>query len=304
LSSRGQRPAKFLATGTILVDPMFALSQCDLQNYPALRDVLPEDYAVEAGFAVRWRFSSTGWYVVFEFPDLPDNLREESTRKVVDIHSRSRHLRQVAEGSPEWNEAFQGLSNDLASSRKIFDSFQKHFGIRLRWVKTTRRPRGLVSAMCLIDNLGEVTLQVTWRDVWAGDLERLPEADRPRFEAAIRDTLLWGQHRIQPVLDALNERLSELYGNRFRGLFVFGSYARPDTGIELPESSDLDVALILSDFDNVYDERKRIGDITYDLSLEHGLVISVVPIREADFREGRTNFTRGISQYAVPVPVK
>jgi predicted nucleotidyltransferase len=84
-------------------------------------------------------------------------------------------------------------------------------------------------------------------------------------------------------------------------LYVFGSYARPDAGIQLHESSDLDVALILSDFDTVYDERERFGDITYDLSLEHGLVISVVPIKETDFREGQTNFTRVISQYAVPV---
>jgi predicted nucleotidyltransferase len=80
---------------------------------------------------------------------------------------------------------------------------------------------------------------------------------------------------------------------------VFGSYARPDAGSDLGENSDLDVALILSDFDNTYEERKRFGDITYDLSIEHGLVISVVPIREADFREGRTTFTRVISQYAV-----
>ena len=75
----------------------------------------------------------------------------------------------------------------------------------------------------------------------------------------------------------------------------------PDAGIDLGENSDLDVALILSDFDNLYDERKRIGDIVYDLSLEHVLVISVVPIREADFREGQTNFTRVISSYAIPV---
>jgi len=61
------------------------------------------------------------------------------------------------------------------------------------------------------------------------------------------------------------------------------------------------VALILSDFDNVHEERERFGDFIYDLSLEHGLVISVMPILEADFREGRTNFTRVISSYAIPV---
>jgi hypothetical protein len=61
------------------------------------------------------------------------------------------------------------------------------------------------------------------------------------------------------------------------------------------------VALILSDFQNLYEERARFGDIVADLSLEHSLVISVVPIAEADFRESRTNFTRVISEYAIPV---
>ena len=69
----------------------------------------------------------------------------------------------------------------------------------------------------------------------------------------------------------------------------------------MPESSDLDVALVLSDFENRYEERARFGDIVADLSLEHSLVISVVPITEADFQESRTNFTRVISEYAIPV---
>ncbi len=95
--------------------------------------------------------------------------------------------------------------------------------------------------------------------------------------------------------------MEELYGDRFRGLYVFGSYARPDAGIELPEDSDLDVALILSEVESAYKEIDRFGQIVSDLSLEHGLVISLVPVREADFREGRTNFTRVISSYAIPV---
>ena len=121
------------------------------------------------------------------------------------------------------------------------------------------------------------------------------------LRAATQEVWKWAERRIQAILDALNERLRALYRERFRGLYVFGSYARPDTGIELPEDSDLDVALLLSDFENIYDERARFGDITYDLELEHGLAISVIPIREADFREGRTNFTRVISSYAIPV---
>ncbi len=103
------------------------------------------------------------------------------------------------------------------------------------------------------------------------------------------------------MLDALHDRLKALYGERFRGLYVFGSYARPDAGIELPADSDLDVALVLSCFESAYKEIDRFSQITADLSLEHNLVISLIPVREADFREGQTNFTRVISEDAIPV---
>ncbi len=282
---------------------MFALSQCDPSHHPDLRAQLPESSAVDTGLAVRWRFSTKGdgWYVVFESPDLPKDLSEASRRWVERVHDSERKLRRIAEGSAEWDEAFAGLRNDPVSAQKIFECFRRRFEARLRWVKTSRRRTGLVTAICLIDGLGQVYLQVSWRDVWAGELEGLPRPDRPKFEAAVEDILRWGKERIQPVLDALNQKLRALYGERFRGLYVFGSYARPDAGIELPEDSDLDVAVLLTDFTSTYDEVQRTSEITSDLSLQHGLVVSLVHMREADFREGRTNFARVISEYAIPV---
>jgi len=129
----------------------------------------------------------------------------------------------------------------------------------------------------------------------------LSPADLVAFEASVREISHWAERRVRPILDTLHQRLRALYGERFRGLYVFGSYARPDAGIELPDSSDLDLALVLSDFDNLYEERARFGDLVADLSLEHSLVISVVPVAESDFREGRSSFGRVISEYAVPV---
>jgi predicted nucleotidyltransferase len=149
--------------------------------------------------------------------------------------------------------------------------------------------------------LGEVLLHLFWRDSSAVPLGVLTDSDTVAFQQSANEVFRWAQQRIKPILDTLHDKLSELYGERFRGLYVFGSYARPDAGIRLPESSDLDVALILSDFENVYNEIQRIGDVTYDLGLEHGLGISVAPIREADYREGRTNFTRVISEYSIPI---
>jgi len=146
-----------------------------------------------------------------------------------------------------------------------------------------------------------ISMDLWWKDSFAPIPPSISDADHEALRASFCEVFQWASSRIKPVLDRLHDKLKELYGERFRGLYIFGSYARPDAGIQLPENSDLDVALILSDFNNAYEEIKRFGDITYDLSLEHGLVISVVPIREADYREGRTNFARVISSYAIPV---
>jgi predicted nucleotidyltransferase len=115
----------------------------------------------------------------------------------------------------------------------------------------------------------------------------------------VKEISRWAERRIRPVLESLHQRLKALYGERFRGLYVFGSYARPDAGIMLAEDSDLDVALLLSEFESPYSEIERFSEITADISLEHGLVISLVPIREDDFKAGKTNFIRVISEYAV-----
>jgi predicted nucleotidyltransferase len=238
---------------------------------------------------------------------------------------RAQHpeLRPVLAGTPEWDAVFHGQRSDSGSALAIAEAFTKHFGERVLWVESEKDTRGRIAAKVGIEglgettapppetppplragwraSLGEVSLHLFWKDSVAIPPSPLSPADLGAFEASVREISQWAERRIRPVLDTLRHRLESLYGERFRGLYVFGSYARPDAGIELPESSDLDVALILSDFENLYEERARFGDLVADLSLEYSMVISVVPVAEADFREGRTNFSRVISEYAVPV---
>lgn len=144
-------------------------------------------------------------------------------------------------------------------------------------------------------------MDLAWKDSFAPIPPSVSDSDHEALQASFREVFHWAASRIKPVLDRLHDKLKELYGERFRGLYIFGSYARPDAGIELPVDSDLDVALILSEFESPYKEIERFSEITSDLSLEHGPVISLVPIRESDFKEGKTNFIRVISEYAIPV---
>jgi predicted nucleotidyltransferase len=256
------------------------------------------------GFNATPYFSQRGLFARFVWPDWPEHLQKDLAERIDNFHRSHHELLPIAPGTPEWQAVYRDWRSDPESVSVIAEAFSKNFPERVRWVESERDSRGRIGGHCYVADAGEITLHLSWRDSTSVPLGSLSEADLAAFRVSIQEVFSWAASRIRPILDALHDKLQALYGERFRGLYVFGSYARPDAGIKLSEDSDLDIALILSDFDSIYDERKRFGDITYDLSLEHGLVISVVPIREADFREGRTNFTRGISQYAVPVPVK
>ena len=89
---------------------------------------------------------------------------------------------------------------------------------------------------------------------------------------------------IQPILQELKSRLGELYGERLKGLYLFGSYARGDA----TEDSDIDVAVVLDDFGSACSEISRTGALVSDLSLEYECVVSLIPVREADLRVRRS----------------
>lgn len=280
---------------------MQALSSYNGDSDSAVQRALSALHDERIGLSARSYFCDRGLFAKFVWPDWPEDLRKGLAEKIEGFHREHPELRRVGEATPEWQAVFRDWRTDPESVSVIAEAFSKYFRGRLEWVESEKDSRGRIGGHCSVEGGGQITLQLSWRDSTAIPLDPLSDSDLQAFRESAREVFDWASRRMRGILQTLHGKLQDLYGERFRGLYVFGSYARPDAGIELPESSDLDVALILSDFDNLYDERERFGDITYDLSLEHGLVISVVPIREDDFREGRTNFTRVISQYAVPV---
>ena len=306
---------------------MQALRSYNPAKHSAVQGLLEGFEDPVRGLTANTHQTAAGWFARFVWPDWPVELTNEFFMKVEDF-CRKHELLPVQDGSAEWNAVFHGWRSDPDSAEAIAKAFCRHFGARTQWVESEKDLRGRIAAQCMVEGLllreplrmdhplreivgrsvarraerhGYVSLDLSWKGFDAVPPGPMPDSDMDAFSASTQEVFHWAAHRIRPILDALNGKLKDLYGERFRGLYVFGSYASPDAGIALPDDSDLDVALVLSDFENAYDEIKRIGEATYDLSLEHGLVVSVVPVREADYREGLTNFARVISSYAVPV---
>ncbi len=69
---------------------------------------------------------------------------------------------------------------------------------------------------------------------------------------------------IKEIAYELKDQLERRYGSKLKGIVLFGSYARD----EETEGSDIDIAIILEDFDHACIEIERTGDLISLLSLK------------------------------------
>ena len=99
------------------------------------------------------------------------------------------------------------------------------------------------------------------------------------------------------ILTELKRHLQSLYGERLRGLYLFGSHARG----EAREGSDVDVLMVLDDYRSAFEEIERSGQIVSDLSLACDCVLSLLPMRYRDWTEQATPFAFNVRREGVVV---
>jgi hypothetical protein len=87
-----------------------------------------------------------------------------------------------------------------------------------------------------------------------------------------------GREAIAPILEDLKAGLQGLYGPKLRRLILFGSYARG----EAEPDSDIDVAVVLDDYESDFVEIVRSDEVAGPLCLENDAVISLLHVREPE----------------------
>jgi len=101
---------------------------------------------------------------------------------------------------------------------------------------------------------------------------------------------------IPSLLSELKSGLKTLYGKQLKGIYLFGSYARG----QADQESDLDVLIVLDDFQHYAHEVDRTGPLTAELSLKYGVSISNVFMRESKWLHGDTPFLSNVRDEVVP----
>lgn len=98
------------------------------------------------------------------------------------------------------------------------------------------------------------------------------------------------------LLSEIRAGMEKIYGTRLKGVYLFGSYARRQQDSE----SDLDVLVVLDEFDRYGAEVDRTSDLGAMLSLSYGVSISQVFVRERDWLSVDTPFLVNVREEAIP----
>jgi predicted nucleotidyltransferase len=102
--------------------------------------------------------------------------------------------------------------------------------------------------------------------------------------------------KIRKLMKELKEGLVRIYGDRLKGVYLYGSYARGD----YREGSDVDVMILLKDYKNYWDELRRSSQLASDISLEYDVTVSRLLIKETQWQESVIPVVRNIHRDGVP----
>ncbi len=86
--------------------------------------------------------------------------------------------------------------------------------------------------------------------------------------------------KIRTILDEVKKHLEKIYGNKLKGIILYGSYARGD----FTDGSDIDLIILLENMKDPLAEREKYFNEIWELDLKYDTVISIIPFKEEEYR--------------------
>ena len=100
---------------------------------------------------------------------------------------------------------------------------------------------------------------------------------------------------VRTLCRRLRDEFQRLYGERLRGVFLFGSHARNEADAE----SDVDVLVVLSSFTSYAGEIERTSEAVARLALEYGVQVSRSFVTWDQWTRGDSPFVANVKEEAI-----
>ena len=101
---------------------------------------------------------------------------------------------------------------------------------------------------------------------------------------------------IQDVLTEMKPALRLVYGPRLKQVILYGSWARGDA----TDDSDIDIAVVLGgDVSPTLEIDRTIG-VVFDMNLKYGVLISIYPVSESEYRNVISPLLLNLRREGVP----
>ncbi len=97
------------------------------------------------------------------------------------------------------------------------------------------------------------------------------------------------------IASKVRSELEKLYGQRLRGVYLYGSAARD----QLTPDSDIDIAIVLNELKSRFEEYEFTSQLGSDVSLEYDTLVSFLFVSENDYKNGRFAIHRTIKDEGI-----
>jgi predicted nucleotidyltransferase len=103
--------------------------------------------------------------------------------------------------------------------------------------------------------------------------------------------------KLQQLLAEVKSDLEKLYGDQLVAVILYGSYARGEAGA----NSDVDIVMVLKDYERDFIEIDRTNELVSRLSLDYDVIVALIPLREKNWREEESSFLQNLRRDSVIV---